>query len=199
MIQFGSPDTATYGQTVTTPGVDNVLNSFSFILGPSLLNGDPITFQGYVAQWDGAKAAGPMLYTSANQTYSGGGSQTYSFNTGSLALTPNQKYVLFINASSNFPTPGTTGQAIVSTNPYAGGEFVYLNNGGDFGLLTTNGWNTFPNSDVAFTASFSSPVAVPLETDALPVLGSTIFLGLGIWGKRKRDQQKILKSYSKDC
>lgn len=194
---FGSPDTATYGQTVTTPAVDNVLNSFSFILGSALGGGgSPITFQGYVAQWDGTKATGPILYQSANQTYSGGGFQTYNFNTGSLALTPSQKYVLFLNVS-DFSVTGTTGQAFIyNSNTYTGGDFVAFNNGDDFGLLTTNSWDFQEGAfgDTAFTASFSSPTPVPLETDALPVLGSTIFFGLGIWGKRKRDQQRILKS-----
>jgi hypothetical protein len=30
-----------------------------------------------------------------------------------------------------------------------------------------------------------TPTAVPWETDALPVVGSTILFGLGVWGKRK--------------
>jgi len=167
--------TATFGQTVTTPA-DSVLNYFSFILGPSLA-GNPITFQGYVAQWDGEKATGPMLYSSGEQTYSGGGFETYTFNTGSLALTPNQQYVLFINASSNFATSGQTGQAIIFNDVYSGGNFVFSNNDDNFELLTTNAWDSrLSDTDLAFTASF---VAVPIETDALPVLGSTIFFGLG--------------------
>jgi hypothetical protein len=31
----------------------------------------------------------------------------------------------------------------------------------------------------------SSVVAVPWETDALPVIGSTILFGFGLWTKRK--------------
>jgi hypothetical protein len=30
-----------------------------------------------------------------------------------------------------------------------------------------------------------APTAVPWETDALPVVGSTILFGLGVWAKRK--------------
>ncbi len=36
-------------------------------------------------------------------------------------------------------------------------------------------------------------VAVPWETDALPVVGSTVLFGLGIWGKRKLAQKKTDK------
>ena len=35
--------------------------------------------------------------------------------------------------------------------------------------------------------------AVPWETDALPVVGSTVLFGLGLWGKRKLAQKKIDK------
>jgi hypothetical protein len=191
----GNGATATYGQTFTTPTVENVLNSFSFILG-NTLNGNPITFQGYVAQWDGAKATGPILYQSADQTYSGGGFQTYTFNTGSLALTPDQKYVLFLNASSSFATSGNTQQALIfGSGTYSGGDFVFYNNGANFGALTTTNWDGQEGSrgDAAFTASFSSSVAVPWETDALPVFGSTVLFGLGIWGKRKLAQKKTNK------
>jgi hypothetical protein len=30
-----------------------------------------------------------------------------------------------------------------------------------------------------------NPTAVPWETDALPVIGSTILFGFGVWAKRK--------------
>lgn len=36
-------------------------------------------------------------------------------------------------------------------------------------------------------------VAVPWETDALPVVGSTVLFGLGIWGKHKLAQRKTNK------
>lgn len=192
VFYFGSDATQTYGQTITTPTVDNVLNSFSFILGNTLY-GNPFTFQGYVAQWDGSKATGPILYSSGDQTYSGGGFQTYTFNTGSLALTPDQKYVLFLNASSS-ATSGYTRQALIpSSATYSGGDFFY---GQDFGGLTTAPWSQSGGGapgDTAFTASFSSSVAVPWETDALPVFGSTVLFGLGIWGKRKLAQKKTNK------
>jgi hypothetical protein len=187
---FGGGIGVTSGQTVTAPTVDNVLNSFSFILGPFLYDyGNPVTFQGYVAQWDGSKATGPILYQSADQTYSGGGFQTYNFNTGSLALIPAQKYVLFLYAS---PTSGNTQQAFISdSGTYSGGNFVFSHS--NFEELTTTNWNGkegIIRGDAAFTASFRAPVAVPWETDALPVLGSTVLFGLGIWWKSKPAQRK---------
>ncbi|MDB9437692.1 hypothetical protein PN450_13015 [Dolichospermum lemmermannii CS-548] len=199
ITSFGG--TATYGQTVTTPAVDNVLNSFSFILGDTW-SGTPITFKGYVSQWDGSKATGPILYSSGDKTYSGGGFQTYDFNTGSLALTPGQQYVLFLNASSSFATSGATGQALIdNSQTYSGGKFVFSNNDADFGALTTTDWDSvgFDFGDSAFTASFSSsPVSVPWETDALPVVGSTILFGLGLWSKRKFEKNKYSQGFKKE-
>ncbi|MFM7573712.1 MAG: hypothetical protein ACKO4S_11360, partial [Snowella sp.] len=78
---------------------------------------------------------------------------------------------------------------------YSGGDFVHHNNGTNFGALTTTNWHGQGGTygDTAFTASFSSPVAVPWETDALPVVGSTVLFGLGIWGKHKLAQTKTDK------
>jgi hypothetical protein len=42
------------------------------------------------------------------------------------------------------------------------------------------------NSTLAF-----APVPVPWETDSLPVIGSTVLFGLGLWGKRKLAQKQI--------
>jgi hypothetical protein len=36
-----------------------------------------------------------------------------------------------------------------------------------------------------------APSAAPWEIDALPVIGSTVFFGLGLWGKYKLAQQQI--------
>jgi len=41
------------------------------------------------------------------------------------------------------------------------------------------------NSREAINGFPSSVVAVPWETDALPVIGSTVLFGLGLWAKRK--------------
>ncbi|MFM1841973.1 MAG: hypothetical protein RLZZ490_709 [Cyanobacteriota bacterium] len=50
----------------------------------------------------------------------------------------------------------------------------------------TNGVVDVNNSTLAFSAT-----PVPLETDSLPVIGSTVLFGLGLWGKRKLAQKQI--------
>ncbi len=55
---------------------------------------------------------------------------------------------------------------------------------GDFDYGPIDGTNTsFPGSDDAVVSSTLTPV--PWETDALPVVGSTILFGLGVWAKHK--------------
>lgn len=44
----------------------------------------------------------------------------------------------------------------------------------------------------------STPVAVPWETDALPVVTSTILFGLGLWLKRKYQQNKYSQDFNKE-
>jgi hypothetical protein len=44
-----------------------------------------------------------------------------------------------------------------------------------------------------YSASPNYAVAVPWETDSLPVIGSTVLFGLGLWGKSKLAQKQINK------
>ncbi|QEI40724.1 hypothetical protein BMF77_01296 [Dolichospermum sp. UHCC 0315A] len=43
-----------------------------------------------------------------------------------------------------------------------------------------------------------SVAAVPWETDALPVVGSTILFGLGLWSKRKFEKNKYSQGFKKE-
>jgi len=184
---IGEPNTATYGQTFTVPITDNILNSFSFILGPDFYGGTaPMTFAGYVAQWDGSKATGPILYTSGTQTYTGPGFTNYSFNTDNLSLTAGQQYVAFLSASNFFDgNTHLTYMAGTFSNPYSGGDFVYYNNGRDFSALTANSWTSTGGGfgDAVFTATFNVPAAsTPVPFEFSPeqgfILGIPLFLCL---------------------
>ncbi|MDM3859799.1 MAG: hypothetical protein PT118_08160 [Aphanizomenon gracile PMC644.10] len=59
-----------------------------------------------------------------------------------------------------------------------------------------------PDSDDDFVINRVSvatvPVPVPWETDALPVVGSTIFFGLGLWSKRKFEKNKYSQGLKKE-
>ena len=177
---FGEPDSATYGQTISTDSAGGVLKSFTFYLSP--LNLD---FKAYVYQWDGVKAVGPALYSSAitNIGDSFTGFQATTFNTDSVLLGPNKEYVLFFSTSGvQAQRFNTNTWGALSRDAYSGGEFVFHNSSNDpSSLLAPAGWDCPSGcdylgrgADLAFKASIE-PVAglVPEpSTLALAVFGA---------------------------
>ncbi len=173
---FGEPNAATIGQTFTV-GADNVLDDFTFHVD-DWLNPDFVDFEAYVMAWNGAMAAGPVLYQSAamSTTNNGGsgGFEAFTLNTGGLSLTNGAQYVAFFTVSNLFDgAPGTSAVDAISSNNYAGGNLVFLNNGNNFGLLTTIGWSQIPSFDLSFQMNLSTAVPEP---------GTLLLMGLGLAG-----------------
>jgi len=176
---FGEGWTATYGQTITAPAVDNVLDSWSVRVDDFVGTAD---FAGYVMAWDGSKATGPVLWQSTQRTTTdnggSGGYEVFLFNTGGLGLTSGTSYVLFISASNYFNGTADTALIAAGSIPYAGGEAFWNHNGSDFSLLSATNWAPFSvpgfDVDMAFEASFSSGGTV------VPLPGAILLAGLGI-------------------
>jgi hypothetical protein len=167
---FGAPDIATFGQTVTVPATDTVLDSFTFLFAREADELTRITFRGEVYAWDGAKATGPSLWESAPRTveFPSNDLREITFETGGVALVPGAQYVLFASVSKDYEQNtgrNRTGWGFLDQlDGYAGGGFVWLADSGDESRWTTDPWVVFPNSvDLAFKAVFS--LAVPTSQD----------------------------------
>jgi hypothetical protein len=180
VFDFGLPNTATYGQTITAPLTGSVLTDFSFELNVPAT----CTFKAYVYAWNGIEASGGALYTSQVLSTAGTGYEQVTINTGNLNLTPGGNYVLFLSASELLTSSGVGGWGTPNGDFYSGGQFVYLNNGTVPSQWTTTSWNQnyFGTGDLAFTADFTVTPAPEPSTLALAGLGG---LGMIMFRKRK--------------
>ncbi len=152
---FGYPDTATYGQVITTPtNTDVVLRSFSFHMKLP----ETCTFRGYVYAWDGTKATGTALYRSSTMATLGSGTfEEVDFKTEGITLAAGTQYVLFASVSEETGSGyGNWGSTAETAYPGSGNSFVYINNGTDTTQWTTTNWSNI-GMDLAFKATFVTP------------------------------------------
>jgi hypothetical protein len=188
---FQPPNNTTWGQTITVPEGDTVLDNFTFYIQGY---NRPASFvlRGEVYPWGGSKAIGPNVWESAPRTLSlggavfqgsnivpGGGSYTpVTFETGGVRLDAGREYVLFGSLSKDYEANAIGNAAAWGFNTggvfpppgtppvdeYPGGFFAPQQNGGDESQWTSTDWNLglAPN-DLAFTASFSA--ALPTSKD----------------------------------
>jgi hypothetical protein len=167
-----APAAATFGQSITVPAGDNVLDQFSFFVveNTNPLNGFPtgpadITYKAYVFEWDGAnnKAVGAPLWASAlpQTVHATIDIQEVVAATGGLALASGTQYVLMFSVSetSALNNDGDNACFMYPSNfgSYPGGSWEFLSNGEDTTKWTSDPWPQTGDSDVAFSASFSAP------------------------------------------
>lgn len=200
---FGEPNTATFGQTITVDAAQGTfLTDFTFQVATDPTNTS--RFQAYVMAWDSANklAIGNVLFQSGVITNVGPAvapSPFVAINvvTNNLQLAANQEYVLFFNTSNNFDGSNDFASfGSIHPDAYAGGSFVYNNNGDQFGALLIDPWTLGyagddvnpPVADLAFIANFSDAPVNPTPAPAGVVLFGLGFAGLGMFRSFRRSK-----------
>ena len=168
MGPFGEPDTATFGQSITTDDAGGLLQSFTFYLEPLDLD-----IRAYVFQWDGMKTVGSALF--ASQTFNIGASfsgfKAVTVSTDGLKLGANTQYALVFSSSGiQAEKYNTNNWAVRSTNVYSGGEFIFHNSGNDINSLGADfGWDC---GDGCGFMGNGADLVFKAQIDALPPVGN---------------------------
>jgi hypothetical protein len=184
IYSFGSPNTATYGQTFSPTAGQTQITGSSLFLRDRWAGEGTLDLRGYVAGWDGTKATS-ILFESATQIMNADGTlQEFAFTT-SLAVTPGSQYVAFLSVA-NLGELANSEFGMPQSGDLVPGAFVFSNNGTDFSSLTSTPWSIgwIGNDDVRFKASFVG-TAVP-EPGTLALFGfGAAALGVAR-GRRRR-------------
>jgi hypothetical protein len=167
----GGGSVASIGQVVTVPEGVTSLESFSLSpqVAPSFL------FRAYVYAWNGSQTTGPALYESADlHAPSEASFQRLTLQTGGVAVTAGQQYVLFLSrsneqAADEADTSGYAFQIVRSEGffeppPYQEGGLVTLSNGYTPSDWGTQAWSDFGFFyDAEFEATFDVPAPPPVN------------------------------------
>ncbi|MFN5514156.1 MAG: hypothetical protein ACK5CA_05245, partial [Cyanobacteriota bacterium] len=119
---------------------------------------------------------------------------TGTYNRDSTAYTITGLSTDYQGPSNTFQWNGTPSSPLLSD--FAGISFdttselvnMYVEGSGSFDPVNST-FTNFAGTDNSIVSSTVTPV--PLETDALPVVGAAAFMGGGIWWKKKRAGAKV--------
>lgn len=156
---FGVPNTATYGQTITPTSAQTNLQDFTFYLAQS--SGTAPQVQAFVYKWNPTTqriVGSPLYQSTVFIAPSGAGYSPVTVSTGGVTLVAGSQYVTFLTTSMTSPQSSANYKwgSIGSDGVYAGGSFVYFNNGMNFSLLSSASWSWI-SQDLAFLMTFGMP------------------------------------------
>ena len=181
---FGETETATFGQTFVAP-TDSRVVSFTLYLAAAN-DPDPVDFKFYLMAWDGAKAAGPVLYASAPTAAGDPAMRAYSFRPPGLSLVAGAEYVAFVSASGLFNGQAGHASAGQVCQGAGDGSFVFLNSRASWSMTTNAAWTATNECQLAFVAAFEGPPEppwiVPQPLSKAGAAGSVVSLVSGAAG-----------------
>jgi hypothetical protein len=173
-LNFAPEATGATGSGTGTLTYDDLAHTLTIVSSFSGLSGNTTNAHIHaptaIAGKDTAGVAVPFLLNPPNSSGFPLGVQSGSYNTV-LNLALDSTYNTTFRNNNGGTASGAESALISSFN--AGTAY--------YNIHTT----TFGGGEIRAFAT-----AVPWETDALPVIGSTVLFGLGVWGKRKLVQTK---------
>jgi hypothetical protein len=150
----------TYGQVITIPKRQTMLNKFVFSW-INVSSGGSMVVRGEVYAWDGTgrKATGSALYESRPTTISYDDRLFHqeTFRPQALPVTPGGQYVIFASIDKDYEKCTNNyelGWAGTGNQAYPDGTFVFQDNGGDESKWTNSFWTVY-GGDLAFKAALS--------------------------------------------
>lgn len=183
LYPFGSPNTATVGQTFMA-GANTALDSFTFYLD-DFDNALPVSFQVYLAAWDGTKAVGGSEQLLGSGATTGqDGFEAFTMNFADTLLGGAGQYVVFVTTSLTMDSAAEAFLGSLEQDHFTDGDLMLMNNGNDFSQLFNQDWNYWFDADMAFQL-----VLTETETP-VPEPWSLSVLGLGLLGLARLRRQR---------
>tara|TARA_R110002124_G_scaffold151060_3_gene317862 strand:- start:607 stop:1248 length:642 start_codon:yes stop_codon:yes gene_type:complete len=178
---WGSTGTHFYGQTFTL-GEASFLDSVLFRIDDG---GVATNFDLHVYAWNGTTTTGANLAGAGGATAGVSGMNDVSVSAGGITLGVGQFLIGYQALSGGNSQPW--GAVDDDSGGFAGGEFVFQNNGGNAASLLGGSFSTWYIEDTAFSFELTPVAAVPLPAGGLLLMG-----GLGGLALARRRKQRAV-------
>jgi hypothetical protein len=186
LLSVGGSDVRAVSFTLPT-GTDYILQNAVLRLSGYATGTD--VFKVQIRNDTGGTNPGSTVLANFNLPSSQGTGFDYTFTSGTaLTFQQNTKYWLYVDISAGSGGSGNFNwhSSVPLVTPAGAASFGAYRTSNDGGTSFFDGSGLYNSFQINADA-----VAVPWETDALSVIGSTVLFGLGLWARNKLAQRKI--------